>query len=246
MLDPRFDGFKNFVFDLDGTVWNWKEVFPGAPAVFSALKASGKRFFFATNNTLLTLDGFVEKLRNMGIAAERGSVINPSVPARSLLKGKRVFCIGEGLVSELRKSGIKVVPSKADAVLIGTDRGLSYEKLAAACEEVRAGAEFYKVASEGSFLCGTKILPGAGAIAALVEKVTGVKSVLIGKPSDFMAEAILSLGLEPEKTVLIGDDCSSDIALGEKLGFTTVFVKTGIGPECEADMVLGSIAEIVR
>ncbi|NOZ81719.1 MAG: HAD-IIA family hydrolase [Candidatus Micrarchaeota archaeon] len=248
MLDSRFRDFENFVFDLDGTVWNWVEPLPGAVDVFARLRSLGKNVVFLTNNTMLTREGFATKLQNFGINASPDEIINPSLVACELFRGKTVFCIGEGIVSELRRSGARISPSGAKIVLVATDRSVTYEKLSIACECVFSGAEFYKTADGGIFIHGQRKLPGAGALANLVEYVTGKKAVLLGKPSEYMIEAVSGLELEPSRTVLFGDECDSDIHLGKKLGFTTVLVKTGRDRkpcgEYEPDYILNSIADI--
>jgi 4-nitrophenyl phosphatase len=254
MLKSRFTKYENFIFDLDGTVWRWTKLVEGVIKVFQILYNLGKNIFFITNNTLLTREGFARKLQNFGINAKAEQIINPSLVAPKLCKGKIVYCLGEGIVTELRKHKITVSTSKADVVLISEDRTVTYDKFVKACEFVQKGAKFYKTAKGGVFIYGDKRLPGTGAIAKVVEMATGKEAELIGKPSKHMVKVLEEFKLDPEKTILFGDECNSDIALGNLLGFTTVLVLTGRDSEkdwltarstCEPKMILKSIAEIV-
>ncbi len=255
MLDKKFSGLGNFIFDLDGTVWRWTELIPGAVKVFQILKRMEKNVLFVTNNVLLTREGFAKKLQNFGISARAVQIFNPSLPAVQLCKGKKVFCLGEGLVTELRKSGIRTVEAKPDVVLMGEDRTITFDKLSRASLFVGNGSKFYKTAIGSIFIYGNKKLPGVGAMAKAVEFTCGKEAELIGKPSKYMQNIIRELNLEPDKTVLFGDECNSDIILGNRLGFKTALVLSGRDTEgdylaargeSEPSMVLKSIAEIAK
>lgn len=255
MLDKRFAEYENFVFDLDGTVWKWTALIPGALKVFQILKRMEKNIFFVTNNVLLTREGFAKKLQNFGISAKAQQIFNSSLPAVQLCKGKKVFCFGEGLVTELRKEKIRTVEGMPDIVLMGEDRNITYDKLSKASSFVVNGSKFYKTAIGSIFIYGDKKLPGVGAIAKAVEYTCGKEAELIGKPSKYMQNILKELKLEPAKTILFGDECGSDIIFGNRLGFKTVLVLSGRDTEgdylaargeLEPSMVLKSIAEIVK
>lgn len=255
MLKKFFQEFENFIFDLGGTVWRWNELIKGFEKVYQILRNLGKNIYFITDNTLLTRDGYAKKLQNFGIDAKVDQIINPSIPATKIFKGKKVFCIGEGLITDLRKAGIKVTSSNPDVVLVGMDRTVNYEKLSMAVDFVMKNANFFKTSKSNLFINGNKILPGTGAIAKVIELTTGKKPQLIGSPSKHIAAILESLGLEAEKTVIFGDECDSDIALGNMLGYTTVLVTTGRDGEIdylkarginEPKLVLKSVEDILR
>lgn len=255
MLDKRFSGFDNFIFDLDGTVWYWTELIPKATQVFQVLRRYEKNVLFVTNNTLLTREGLAKKLQNFGIEAVRKQILNPAITAINLFQGKRVFCLGEGIITDLRSAKIKVVDSKPDVVSICNDRMLTYEKLAKACDFVNTGTKLYKDAAGGVWFYGKKRMPGSGAIAAAVENCCGKSAELYGKPSAHMIKIIRLLNLKPDKTVWFGDECDSDIVMGNKLGFKTALVLTGRDSEkdylsakgdFEPKMVIKSIASILK
>ncbi len=255
MLNKKFSDFENFVFDLDGTVWYWTRLVDRAASVFSELRRLGKRAHFITNNTLLTREGFAKKLQAFGISARPESITTPSDVAVSLFKRKRVFCIGEGMITELRSRRIALTDSRPDAVVMGDDRNINYEKLAKACILVEGGAKFYKTAEGRVFFYGNKRLPGGGALAAVIESSTLKKAELIGKPSEHMTHIVRELGLEPDKTLYTGDELNTDIVLGKRLGFATALTLSGRSTrmdyeaargENEPDFVLKSVADLVK
>jgi ribonucleotide monophosphatase NagD (HAD superfamily) len=70
-----------------------------------------------------------------------------------------------------------------------------------------------------------------------------------------MVEVFRSLQLDPKKTILFGDECDSDIALGNLLGYTTVLVTTGRDGEAdylkarginEPTLIIKSVKNILR
>jgi len=256
MLKNKFDRFDTFIFDLDGTVWWWTEPIPGAPEVVEELKSAGKDVFFITSNCALPRAGYARKLRRFGIKTDVDHVLNPSIIAAAFLKGKKVFVIGEGIIKDLRKGKVKIVKRKADAVLVSEDRRVNFEKMSRAVEMVYNGAAGYKTASGGIwFMSKEKKVLGAGAIAAAIELCTRQELELLGKPSKHMEEMIKALKFDPQKTILFGDELSSDIILGNRLKFSTAFVLSGrdtlddykkAAQEEVPDFILKSVAEIIK
>lgn len=254
MLNKDFSDFDNFIFDLDGTVWYWTRLVEKASSVFSELRRQGKNVHFITNNTLLTKEGFAKKLQNFGISARPENITTPSEVAVNLFKKKKVFCIGEGMITELRNNKIFLTDHKPDVVVMGEDRNINYDKLAKACIVVEDGAKFYKTAEGRIFFYGNKRLPGGGALATVIESCTMKKAELIGKPSEHMVHIARELKLDSDKTIFMGDELNTDIVTGKKLGFTTALTLTGRDTkrdyelakgENEPDFVLKSIADLI-
>jgi HAD superfamily hydrolase (TIGR01450 family) len=248
--------FDNYIFDMDGTFWWWTQIIPGAAETVRQLKKQGKEIYFITNNCVLTRVGFVKKLRGFGVETDTDHIINPFLVAAKLFKGKRVLVIGEGIKSELSRVGARVVKKGGDAVLVSEDRHTTYEKLALATEAVWKGAKGYKTAMGGVWFIDRKNrVPGAGAIAAALEEATRREFELIGKPSAHLARIIRAYKFKPEKTLMIGDELGSDVALGKRLGFATALVLTGrdtlndcrnAKKEDRPDFVLKSMAAIIK
>lgn len=255
MLDRKFSEFDNFVFDLDGTVWYWTRLVERAASVFLELRRQEKRVHFVTNNTLLTREGFAKKLQNFGISARPEQVTTPSEVAVKLFHNKKVFCIGEGMITGLRKEKISLTDHNPDAVLMAEDRSITYDKLAKACILVEDGARFYKTAEGRIFFYGNKRIPGGGALAAVIESCTYKKAELIGKPSDHMMHVVRGLGLDADKTISIGDELNTDVLMGNRLGFATALALSGRDKkkdydlakgDTEPDFVLKSIMDLVK
>ncbi|OUC07079.1 HAD family hydrolase, partial [Litorilinea aerophila] len=80
------------------------------------------------------------------------------------------------------------------------------------------------------------IVPACGAMAALIEKVTGVSPFFIGKPNPLMMRTALNyLGAHSEETVMIGDRMDTDIVAGLSSGMDTILVLTGVTQREDVD-----------
>jgi len=94
----------------------------------------------------------------------------------------------------------------------------------------------------------------AGSFVHLLEKASGVKSDLIGKPSsNFFRLALREINLSPKQVVVIGDDITADIERGYAIGAKTVLTQTGVfnkdklqSNEVKPDMILPSFSDLMN
>lgn len=222
---------KNFVFDLDSTLWKWSELVPGAKKTVNKLKKEGKKVYVVTNNNLLTRAGIAHRLNKLGLSIKQGSILTSGYVAAQILSDRgvnRVYILGEqGLIDELEAKDIKISDSVKD-VVVALDRNTNYWKLAKAAKLINKGANFWTTGNDAVLDVGKRKIPGEGAYIEALKTITGQEPELLGKPSDYMKDALSDkFGLYPEKTILIGDSLRSDIALGNKLGLRTGLVLGG-------------------
>jgi NagD protein len=151
---------------------------------------------------------------------------------RRLPRG-RLFVVGEEpLCAELRASGFILTydPTQVDAVIASFDRAFNYEKLQIAFDAIRAGARFYATNSDRYCPVPGGGEPDAAAMIAAIEACTNhpVEAV-VGKPSRFMAEAILGLlKLPPDGCLITGDRLETDVRMGLLSGMDTALSLTGV------------------
>lgn len=223
---------KAFILDLDGVVYRGSEAVPNASKRIAALREKG-RVLFLTNNSTRTRAEYVEKLLGFGIPAQVEDVVTSAYIAATYIREKspeaKVYVIGEeGLKRELEALGVKTGEEGCTVVLVGLDREFDYRKLTLAAELIRRGAEFVATNTDATLITEKGLLPGAGAMVAAVRAATGKEPVVVGKPSDIAADAVLKiLGVEPREVLLIGDRLETDIAMGKKWGMRTALVLTG-------------------
>lgn len=237
----KFNIFKNFILDLDGTVWRWKEPIVGARELVAKLQKLNRRVYFVTNLSVLSRAGFAKKLGEFGIKAEPRQIFTAAyVAAQHLLEQgtSRVYVIGEkGLVDELTEVGIKVTEKDADAILVSMDRNLTYWKLKTVRDLVDANPAIpiFTTGNSRVWVVGDEVWPGDGAILAAVEALAGRQATPVGKPSEIFKQRLLQeIELHAENTLLIGDDLATDVAFGARCGFKTALVLTGVTKRQEA------------
>ncbi|MFQ5831062.1 MAG: HAD-IIA family hydrolase, partial [Candidatus Methylomirabilia bacterium] len=167
--------------------------------------------------------------------------------------GARLFMIGEsGLRAALDEAGFELARGEVQAVVVGMDRDLTYEKLRAATILIRSGARFVGTNPDLTFPSEEDLVPGAGAILAAIEAATGVAPIVVGKPEPLLFQQALDrMDVDPGKVAVIGDRIETDVLGGTAAGLTTILVMTGAArredlaeAEVRPDHVLESLAEL--
>ncbi|XP_008580247.1 PREDICTED: phosphoglycolate phosphatase, partial [Galeopterus variegatus] len=70
---------------------------------------------------------------------------------------------------------------------------------------------------------------GTGCLVRAVEMAAQRQADIIGKPSRFIFDCVSrEYGLDPERTVMVGDRLDTDILLGATCGLKTVLTLTGV------------------
>jgi 4-nitrophenyl phosphatase len=247
--------------DLDGVVYRGADPVPGVAAVLADRSGRGDDVVYVTNNSMHYRGDYVTRLAGMGAPVSADTVVSSSRATAAYLREhdpgiRRVLAIGaSGLDRELREAGYDVVMAGAaatrmsqegidgvaaagdpDAVVVGLDPTLTYLRLAAAADCVRAGAHFIATNRDPVYPTERGLRPGAGSIVAAVEATTGIVPVSIGKPAPFLLEAAAhAVGREPQEAVMIGDMLSIDVAAARGVGARSVLMLTGVTTRAQLD-----------
>jgi 4-nitrophenyl phosphatase len=231
---------------MDGVIWRSDAPIGDLDAIFRRIRARGLKFVFATNNSTKTSEQYVEKLREFGVEAEPWQVVTSSqavahVMSQKLPPGTKVFMIGEdGLRIPLQERGFEILAAddapQAQAVVMGLDRGFSFEKAVEAALLVRNGVPFYATNPDKTFPTPRGLIPGAGAWYSVVTTATDAHPIVAGKPFPFLMELSLEkLGTTKKETLVIGDRIDTDIAGGQAAGCPTALVLTGVATKEQAE-----------
>jgi phosphoglycolate/pyridoxal phosphate phosphatase family enzyme len=228
------------VFDLDGVVYLGNTPIPGAIDSLNGLAEAGHALYFLTNNSTARRDDYVARLSGMGFRTDAAHVMTSAYATALHLAaegaaGKAAFVVGEaGLAAELESVGVRVLgledAERADYVVAGLDRGLTYAKLLRAHREiVEHGACFVATNRDATYPMETGEIPGGGAIVAPIETSTGVRGITIGKPEPGTWRRILALaGAAPAGAIMVGDRPETDIMGAKAVGLHTALVLTGV------------------
>ncbi len=238
----RPDRVRTVLCDLDGVVWLAREPIPGAVEAIAAIRSSGRRVVFVTNNSVARVADQESMLGSIGIDAA-GDVVTSSQAAASLVEpGARVLVVGgPGVVEAIEGAGAVAVrndgvsaPGPVDAVVVGLDREFDFGRLCAAAAALHAGARLIATNDDATFPTPRGREPGSGSIVAAVATAGEVSPVVAGKPHAPMAALIGALladggdGLDPETVVMVGDRPDTDGRFASTLGCPFVLVRSGV------------------
>ncbi|MCQ3953590.1 HAD-IIA family hydrolase [Chloroflexi bacterium CFX5] len=243
MIPPRIRGL---ILDMDGVIWKGDAPIGDLPAIFGRIRARGLKFVFATNNGTKTPEEYCEKLAALGVKAEARQVVTSALGLAFMLAqkhppGTKIFMIGEdGIRVALEEKGFVVVgvedAPQAQAVVMGIDRGINFQKVAEAALLVRAGRPFYTTNTDRTFPTPRGEIPGSGSWLAVVTSATGVEPMVAGKPFPYLMELALErLGTAKEETLVVGDRLETDVAAGQAVGCPTALVLSGVSKREEAE-----------
>ncbi len=263
MTSPTFAGLRAFVIDMDGVLWEGDRPLPGLAEFFAALRARGLAFILATNNASRTPEDYQAKLAGFGVRVDRDEVLTSAQAAALYLRarapaGTRVFPIGEaGVRQALAEQGFvltELYDVSARYVVVGMDRGLSWDKLATATLNIRAGAVFVGTNPDRTIPTEHGITHGNGAVLAALQAATDAAPVIIGKPEPLMYRIALDrLGVEPAAAIAVGDRLDTDILGAGRAGLRSLLVLSGVTtrPDLERSeirptWVMEDIREITR
>lgn len=229
---------KALILDMDGVLWRGDQPIGDLPKVFGLIRNRSLKFTLATNNATLSVDQFVEKVARFGVVIQSSQVINSPEATVYYLKelfpdGGAVYIVGEqGLRDTLAKAGFQHGEENVQAVVAAMDRNLSYEKLAKATLLIRAGARFIGTNPDRTYPTPHGLVPGAGAILAVLQAATDVEPLIIGKPQPEMYRmAMERMDVLPEETLVVGDRLETDIIGAQQLGCKTGLVLSGVTKE---------------
>ena len=221
--------------DLEGTLYLGDTAVPGATAAIAELRTIGCPLRFVTNIDSRMESEVLSQLRLRGFDIRDEELFLPTTAARKFLAaqpGASVLMVSSSAVRRSLRQFESAEP--VTHVIVGDCReALSYALLDEAFRALEAGATLlalqrsrFLIAEDGHHL-------DTGAIVAALEYSSGQAAQVLGKPSpEFGALAVASLGLQPNNiradgVWVVGDDATTDIAMGTAIGATTVQLRTG-------------------
>lgn len=247
----------HLMLDLEGTLYTREGVIPGTLEALADLRERADGIRFLTNTDSQAHGALLGRLHAMGLdiaAHELFTPINAAAARVAATPGAQAFVIGMPAVTGQLAQTVPVTddPSQATHVIVGDCRPtLDYALLNAAFQALQCGAELVALQCGRYFLSEGRPQLDTGAIVAALEYAAGRTAVVVGKPAvEFLDAAVRSLPNAPaaEDIWVVGDDPSTDIAMGHSYGATTVQVRTGkfdpAHPAVEAAHIIDSIVDL--
>jgi len=262
--EATLENIQAYLFDLDGSVYFGETIAPGALALVSWLRDSGKQVRFVTNNSRHSSAKIAHKLGGMGIEAAAGDIVTATDYMGRYVRERyglqRVGVAGSPKLNlSLQAAGHEVVPlanqTELDAVVVGLDVDFTYAKLERLSNAIKDGARFIAANADLSHPgeSGRKV-PETGALVAALEAVSGKRAEFLGKPEPHLFRyALESCGLMQEKAAMIGDNYDTDIIGGKKAGMYTIWLsgltlseRQDLADKPDADLIVHHLPELYQ
>ncbi|MBI3747090.1 MAG: HAD-IIA family hydrolase [Chloroflexi bacterium] len=247
--------------DLDGVVYRGQDPVPGVAELLAQRVAAGDDVVYVTNNSMHYRADYVSRLAGMGAPVTADRVVSaPRATALYLREREpavqRVLTVGaSGLDRELRDVGLEVIAAahvaermgkeglggwaaagNPDAVVVGLDPQLTYLRIAAATDCIRAGARFIATNRDPTYPTERGLRPGAGSVVAAVAVASGREPVVIGKPEPLLLDAAArAVGVRASDAIVIGDGLGTDVAAARAVGARSVLMLTGVSTRADAE-----------
>ena len=274
----RLNRIKHLALDLDGTLYLGGRLFECTLPFLKRLTELGIGHTFFTNNSSKSTRQYVLKLGEMGITATAQDIYSSTHATIDYLRAsmpqvRRLFVLGtQPLREEFQEAGFDVVeqspspqPSpgvsgegerEPDAVVVGYDTSLVYERVCEAAWWISRGKPF--LATNPDRVCPTDqptVLVDCGAMCAMLTHSTGIAPhAVLGKPNPIMLRGVMQRhGLRAEELGVVGDRIYTDIAMAHAAGAMGILVLSGEATREQAqaataaqrpDLVVGDVGEL--
>ncbi len=227
-----------FLLDMDGTLYLDEQLFDKVPEFLDLIRRQGGQYLFLTNNSSRGVDGYMVKMRRLGIeTAPEDYMTSADAAEHTLLTefpGQKCYVSGTAsLKAQLRQAGIDVTDTLSDDITVllsGFDTELTFQKLEDSCILLNRGVTW--LATNPDWVCPTWYgsVPDCGSVCQMLERATGKTPRFLGKPQPEMVRlALARTGFGPQQAVVIGDRLYTDVACGVNAGIDSIFVLSGEG-----------------
>lgn len=248
---------RNYLIDMDGVLVHGKTPLPGAIEFIARLRTKRIKFLVLTNNSLYTPGDLSHRFKSNGLDINENEIFTSGLATALFLQKQnpegKAFVIGEsGLTTLLHNIGYIITDIDPDYVVVGETNQYNYELVKKSLRMILNGARFILTNPDPNGPSEEGIVPGAGALAAMIEKASGISPFVIGKPNPLMMRTALNyLDVHSEETTMVGDRMDTDIAAGVMSGLETILVLSGVTKEEDIlrfpyrpNRVVNSVAEI--
>ncbi len=260
-MADKLAAIRHVVVDMDGVIYRGDTVFECTRPFLKLLEKLDIGHTFLTNNSSHSAAEYLRRLEQLGITTRKDQLYTSTQSTIEYLRAERpdvsrLFVLGTpSLCGEFTAAGFEVVNDKSDAVVVGFDKTLTYDRLCRAAYLIADGKEF--IATHRDLICPTDkptVLVDCGAICAALTAATGCEPTFLGKPDVQMIRGVLARhNLRADQLAVIGDRIYTDMVMAHKAGALGVLVLTGeataeTAAEAEAppDLIVADVGEFGR
>lgn len=247
------------LFDMDGVLYEGNTPIPGAADVIAWCREAEIPHLFLTNTTSRPRSVLLEKLADLGIAAQLHEILTPPVAAVNWLRqhtqGPIALFVPQKTHEEFADIPLATANTEKIAAVVLGDLGEQWDfttynrafRLLMDNRDARLialGMTRYWQAEDGLRL-------DVGPFVKGLEYAAGTTALVMGKPAQpFFQSALSLLGVEPDQAIMLGDDIRGDIDGAKQAGISGILVRTGkfrsddLSLGIQPDYVMDSIADL--
>lgn len=247
---------KGILFDLDGVLYTGSNAIEGAVEAIEKLRNS-HICRFVTNTSTLSLKSLQQKINKLGFAIPINEIISaPQATLFYLQRQLNPVCrllLAEDVKQDFEEFNQSVVA--ANYIVVG-DIGStwSYTLLNQVFNDLMQGAKLIAIHKNKFWQTEHGLQMDIGGFVDALEYASGMKAMIIGKPSaDFFQIALDDMGLKSSEVAMIGDDIDVDVGGSQQIGLTGILVKTGKyrqnyaeASHVKPDLLIDSIANLPK
>jgi len=232
------NNIRHIVFDMDGTLYKGKNLFPYTLQAFDLLDLCGVSYTYLTNNSSLSAKDYVTKINNLGLRCEAKNLYTSSLATLAYIRKHHpefriVYLLGtESLKTEFREAGYRIVSDddEPDFVVVAFDTDMKYAPLCKSVWWIKQGKPYF--ATHPDRICPTDlptVLIDCGAVCDCIASATGrTPDKVFGKPDRSMIDGILDRHkLKPHETAMVGDRLYTDMEMACRAGVVGILVLSG-------------------
>jgi NagD protein len=226
---------RHVVLDMDGTLYKGAQLFAQSIPFLDTLQRLGIGHTFLTNNTSKSKTEYISKLRQMGIGAQPDAIYTPAESVFVYLRThlpevKRIAILGTpSLVQEFEEAGFTPTWDSPEAVVVGFDTTLTFERLCRTAYWISHDMPF--LATHPDLVCPTDeptVLLDCGAICASLTAATGRNPIVFGKPNPSILHELRDrLQFKSDEMLMVGDRIYTDMKMAREAGIPATLVLTG-------------------
>ena len=248
--------FRGVLLDIDGVLHVGMQAVAGANETLHWLEKHGYQVCFVTNTTTSSRATLVEKLKEIALSIDEQRLVTAPVATANYIRqhypDKRCWLLTKGDTAR-DFADINLVESQADIIVIGgAEELLTYENMNHAFRMLMNGAILLATHTNLYWRTDEGLQLDSGPFVHALETATGERAIVLGKPNlAFFEQALLTINVEPQEAVMVGDDIENDIGGAQRAGLQGALVCTGkhnaqspLLARIHPDAILPSIADL--
>lgn len=226
---------KTYLVDMDGVLVHGQNAIPGAVDFIQRLIDGGHKYLILTNNSRYTPSDLQYRLQSTGFQVDASDIFSSALATAAYVQsqepGGSAYVLGDtGLYQALADVGYILTEYNPDYVILGETESYPYDKIIRATRLIWSGSRFIATNPDPSGPAEEGVMtPACGAVAALIEKATGLGPYFVGKPNPLMMRSALRyLDEHSENSIMVGDRMDTDMKMGLESGLETILVLSGV------------------